>query len=141
MSEGTFSAEERRAMAERAAELREARGLKGAAKAAREYQACLDAIDSLTGLDRQIAERLHTIAHEVAPDLAPKTWYGFPSYARDGQVVVFFQPAAKFATRYGTVGFTEHARLDDGPMWATSFAVAALTDEVVEQLQQLVQRA
>lgn len=63
------------------------------------------------------------VVSEEAPGLDPKTWYGFPSYARDGKVVTFVQPAAKFGTRYATVGFNEDATLDDGPMWATSFAV------------------
>ncbi len=76
-----------------------------------------------------------------AADLAPKTWYGFPSYARDGQVVVFYQPASKFGTRYGTVGFNEQARLDDGEMWATTFAVTAVSDAVVQRLRELVRRA
>jgi len=136
-----FSAAERAAMAERAAELREARGLKGAAKAAREYQACLDAIADLEGLDRAVAQRLHVIVSEEARQLAPKTWYGFPSYAFDGKVVVFFQPMAKFGTRFGTVGFTENAQLDDGAMWATSFAVVELTDAVEQELRRLVRRA
>lgn len=128
-------------MAERAAELRAARGLKGAAKAAREYDACLDALAALDGLDQRVAQRLHVIVQEEAPQLAPKTWYGFPAYARDGNVVVFFQPASKFATRYGTIGFTEHARLDDGAMWATSFAVVELTPQVEEAVRALVRRA
>ena len=85
-----FSATERAAMKQRAEELRAAReGEKGSARRARELQACLDAISALDGSDRQIAERFHEIVWEVAPELDPKTWYGFPSYARDGKVVVF----------------------------------------------------
>ena len=78
---------------------------------------------------------------DEAPQLDPKTWYGFPSYARDGKVVVFYQPASKFGTRYGTVGFSEDAALDDGVLWPTSFAVLAVDDEVDRRLRELVRRA
>lgn len=135
-----FSDAERAAMKQRAAELR-AQGGKGAAKKEREAQACLDAIEALTGSDQAIARRLHVIVTEEAPQLDHKTWYGFPSYARDGRVVVFYQPASKFETRYGTVGFQEDARLDDGAMWPTSFAVLEVTDDVERQLRDLVRRA
>lgn len=137
-----FSDAERAAMQQRKAELREqAKGGKGAAKKEREAQACLDAIDALAGTDRTIAERLHAIVTEEAPGLDPKTWYGFPSYARDGKVVVFYQPASKFSTRYGTVGFSEDARLDDGVFWPAAFAVLDVDDEVERQLRALVRRA
>lgn len=140
MSDG-FSAAERAAMKQRAEELAAMKGVKGAAKKAKEYEACLAAIDALEGLDRVIAERFHVVVSEEAPQLDPKTWYGFPSYARDGKVVTFVQPASKFDTRYTTVGFNEDALLDDGAMWATSFAVVAWTDEVEQTLRALVKRA
>lgn len=136
-----FSEAERAAMRQRAEELRSSKGLKGAAKRAKEYEACLAAIEALEGVDLAVASRLHVIVAEEAPHLEPKTWYGFPSYARDGSVVVFYQPASKFGTRYGSVGFNEDARLDDGPMWATSFAVVDMTDEVETRLRDLVRRA
>ncbi|AXA96607.1 hypothetical protein [Microbacterium sp. PM5] len=136
-----FSADERAAMAQRAEELRSTKGLKGAAKLAAEFEACIAAIDALTGTDREVATLLHRVVTEEAPQLAPKTWYGFPSYARDGKVVVFYQPASKFDTRYGTVGFQEHALLDDGDMWATSFAVVAVTPAVEKTLRELVARS
>lgn len=136
-----FTDAERDAMKQRAAELKEAKGVKGAAKRAKEYDACLAAIEGLSGADRQIAERLHVIVADEAPALHPKTWYGFPSYARDDKVVVFYQPAAKFDTRYGSVGFNEDASLDDGEMWATSFAVLSVTDEVEKNLRALVRKA
>lgn len=136
-----FSAEERAAMSQRAAELRASKGLKGAAKLAKELEACIAAIDALTGTDQAVAALLHRVVTEEAPHLAPKTWYGFPSYALDGSVVVFFQPGSKFDTRYGTVGFQETAALDDGDMWATSFAVIAVTDEVEARLREAVRRA
>lgn len=140
MSTG-FSAQERAAMKQRAAELKEMKGVKGAAKRAKEYDACLEAIDALTGSDRQIAERLHVIVSEEAPGLAPKTWYGFPSYAKDDKVVVFFQPASKFETRYGSIGFNETAALDDGEMWPTSFAVLEMTPAAEKRFRELVRRA
>jgi uncharacterized protein YdhG (YjbR/CyaY superfamily) len=136
-----FTSAERAAMKQRAEELKATKGVKGAAKRAKEYEACLAAIDGLSGVDRQIAERLHVIVAEEAPELAAKTWYGFPSYARDDKVVVFYQPAAKFSTRYGTIGFNEDAALDDGDTWATSFAVLQVTDAVEKKLRALVRKA
>ncbi len=128
-------------MKQRAEELRAAKGVKGAAKKAKELDACVEAIGALDGLDRLIAERFHVVVTEEAPDLDPKTWYGFPSYARDGKVVTFVQPASKFDTRYTSVGFNEDAHLDDGAMWATSFAVVEWTDEVERTLRELVRKA
>jgi len=136
-----FSADERAAMAQRADELRTTKGLKGAAKLAKEFEACIEAIDALSGVDKEVATLLHRVVAEVAPQLQPKTWYGFPTYARDGKVVVFYQPASKFGTRYGNVGFQEDALLDDGDMWATSFAVVAVTPAVEKRLRELVERA
>ena len=91
--------------------------------------------------DRAIAEALHAIVAATAPDLAPKTWYGMPAYARDGKVIVFFKPAAKFKVRYAEVGFNEWANLDDGDIWPTAFAVTAMTAAIEEQLTALVRRA
>ena len=136
-----FSADERAAMKQRAAEIRADKGLKGAAKAAKEYEDCIAAIDALSGIDKEVAVALHQIVTEVAPHLAPKTWYGFPTYARDGKVVVFYQPAAKFKTRYGTVGFQDAAQLDDGEMWAVTYAVVEVTDAVRAKLRDLVATA
>lgn len=138
---GGFSDDERAAVRQRAEELRSTKGLKGAARLAKELEACLEAVDALEGTDRRVATELHRVVTEEAPHLAPKTWYGFPSYARDGEVVVFYQPAAKFGTRYGSVGFNESAALDDGPMWPTSFAVVDVDDGVRERLRDLVRRA
>lgn len=138
---GGFSAAERAAMKQRAEELRSAKGVKGAAKRERENQACLDTIAELEGTDRQIAERFHVIVAEEAPHLDAKTWYGFPSYALDGDVVMFLQPSSKFDTRYTTIGFNEQAQLDDGAFWATSFAVLEVTNAVDAKLRDLVRRA
>lgn len=136
-----FSAEERAAMRQRAEELRSTKGLKGAAKLARELEACVKAIDSLSGTDQAVATELHKIVTEEAPDLNPKTMYGFPAYARDGKVVVFYQPAEKFDTRYGAVSFEDLAHLDDGDMWPVSFAVVDMTDAVSARLRELVRKA
>ena len=136
-----FSAEERAAMRQRAEELREMKGVKGAAKKAKEYEACLAAIEALTGKDRTVAERLHVIVAEEAPHLEAKTWYGFPTYARDGKNIVFYQPAAKFQTRYGSIGFDQNAALDDGAMWPVAYAVIEMTADVERQLRELIRRA
>ncbi len=136
-----FSEDERAAMKQRAEELRSTKGLKGAAKLAKELEACVAAIDGLDGVDRDVAVRLHAIVSEEAPHLNPKTFYGFPAYAADGKVVVFYQPASKFDTRYGTVSFDETANLDDGEMWATSFAVIEMTDAAEARIRDLVKKA
>lgn len=136
-----FSDEERAAMQQRADELRSTKGLKGAAKLAKELEACVAAIDALEGTDREIGVRLHAIVAEEAPDLAPKTFYGFPAYARDGKIVVFYQPASKFQTRYGTVSFDEAAHLDDGEMWAVSYALLEMTDAAEKRIRELVRKA
>ncbi|HEU0256607.1 MAG TPA: hypothetical protein VFQ96_02060 [Microbacteriaceae bacterium] len=140
--QGRLSATERAAVKQRSAELRnEARAGKAAERRERDAQACAAAIEALTGADRTVAERLNAIVTAEAPELLPKTWYGFPSYARDGKVVVFYQPASKFGTRYGTVGFSEDARLDDGAAWPVAYAVLAVTEEVEQDLRTLVRRA
>lgn len=136
-----FSAEERAAMKQRAEELRTMKGLKGAAKKAKEFEACIEVIDALEGADKAIAERLHIIVTEEAPNLDPKTWYGFPTYAKDGKNIVFYQPASKFDTRYGSVGFEEHASLDDGSMWPVAFAVTEMTEAVEKRLRELIRKA
>lgn len=136
-----FSDAEKAAMKQRAEELKAMKGLKGLAKIEKENQACLDAIEALEGTDRIIAERVHVIVLEEAPHLRPKTFYGFPAYAKDGKVVVFWQPASKFNTRYGTVSFDETAQLDDGPMWPVSFAVIEMTDAVEQRIRELVRAA
>lgn len=136
-----FSDAERQAMQQRADELRAMKGVKGAAKKAKELDACLATIAALEGTDRVIAERLHVIVSEEAPQLDPKTWYGFPTYARDGKNIVFFQPASKFDARYGTVGFEQHAVLDDGDMWPVAYAVIGMSDTVERRLRELVRKA
>lgn len=136
-----FSDAEIAAMKQRAEELRATKGMKGAAKREREFQACIDAIEALEGLDLEIAKRYHLIVSEEAPHLDPKTWYGFPSYALDGNVVTFVTPASKFDERYASIGFNTAATLDDGDLWATSFAIVGMNREVEERLRALVRKA
>src|ERR1700733_7058220 len=91
--------------------------------------------------DRAIGERLHTIVRATAPELTPKLWYGMPAYTRDGKVVCFFQSAKKFKTRYATIGFMHEARLDDGSMWPTAFAVKELNEAEGKKIVALVKKA
>ena len=135
-----FSAEERAAMKERAAELR-AEGKKGAKKADG-LQQVLDAIEKMAPEDRAFAERVHVAVTSTAPDLAPKTWYGMPAYANaDGKVVVFFQDSGKFSYRYSTLGFQDAANLDDGDVWPASFALMRWSPTVEKKVVALVKRA
>jgi uncharacterized protein YdhG (YjbR/CyaY superfamily) len=135
-----FSAEERAAMKERAAELR-AEGKKGAKKADG-LQAVLDAIERMAPDDRVLAERVHLTVTANAPDLAPKTWYGMPAYANDdGKVVVFFQDSGKFKYRYSTLGFQDAANLDDGEMWPASYALMDWSPAVEKKVAALVKAA
>jgi uncharacterized protein YdhG (YjbR/CyaY superfamily) len=136
---GTFSAEERAAMKERAQEVRTARR-RGRAKADPEAE-LLAKIAEMADEDRALAERVHALVREAAPGLQPRTWYGMPAYARDGAVVCFFQPAAKFSARFATLGFSEDARLDDGAMWPTAFALTRITDVEAQRIRELVARA
>jgi uncharacterized protein YdhG (YjbR/CyaY superfamily) len=91
--------------------------------------------------DRVMAKRLHAIIKASAPTLSPKTWYGMPAYAKEGKIVCFFQSGQKYKTRYSTFGFQDAARLDEGDIWPTSFAVRKLTAEVEQKIRTLVKRA
>ena len=134
-----FTDEERAAMKARAEELKaEARANKNRADGER---ALLAAIDELKGHDRTLAERLHGIVTAAAPDLWPKTWYGMPAYAKDGKVVCFFQSADKFKARYATFGFSDQAKLDDGAMWPTTFALKKLTPADEKRIVKLLKKA
>lgn len=137
--DATFTAEERAAMKERARELR-SQNRKGAAKVDPEVEV-LAKIAEMTGSDRTLAERVHALVREVAPDLTPRTWYGMPAYAKDGKVLCFFQAAEKFKARYATLGFNDAARLDDGSMWPTAFALTGLSEDVEARIRELVARA
>jgi uncharacterized protein YdhG (YjbR/CyaY superfamily) len=135
-----FSAQERAAMKERAAELR-AEGKKGAKKADG-LQAVLDRIAQMSPEDRALAERVHVTVTGIGPELTPKTWYGMPAYVNaDGKVVVFFQDAGKFNYRYSTLGFQDAANLDDGDLWAVSYALRQWSPEVEKRVVALVKAA
>jgi uncharacterized protein YdhG (YjbR/CyaY superfamily) len=134
-----FTDEERAAMRERAQELK-AEGRRGKKQADGESDV-LARIAEMPDHDRVMAERLHALITASAPALSPKTWYGMPAYARDGKVVCFFQSAAKFKSRYATLGFSDTASLDDGAMWPTSFALKELTPAEEAQIAALVKRA
>lgn len=130
-----FTAEERAAMRERAKEAKAAKSRE------EDLAAVLEKIQGLDEPDRAIAARLHEIVGEVAPQLAPRLWYGSPAYALGPRIVLFFQERAKFKVRYGNLGFSDNSHLDDGEMWPTSYAVLELTPEVEARMRELVARA
>jgi len=128
-----FTAAERAAMKERARELK-------AGKSDGESDV-LAKIAQMPAPDRAIAERLHALVKDSAPELSPRTWYGMPAYAKDGKVVCFFQSAQKFKTRYATLGFSDKANLDDGAMWPTAFALEKLGAAEEKEVRALLKRA
>jgi uncharacterized protein YdhG (YjbR/CyaY superfamily) len=130
-----FTAEERAAMKEYALELKAQ-----AAKADGEKM-LLDQIAKMKGTDRAMAKRIHEIVKASAPHLSPKTWYGMPAYAKDGKVVCFFQAADKFKARYATLGFSDEAKLDEGALWPTSYALKELTSKEEAKIVALVKKA
>jgi hypothetical protein len=131
MAEKKFSKEERAAMRERAKELKSAGGEKEV----------LAKIAEMPKADRDMAERLHALVKKTAPDLTARTWYGMPAYAKDDKVVCFFKSAAKFKSRYATLGFSDKANLDDGAMWPTDFALKQLTAAEEKKIAALVKKA
>jgi uncharacterized protein YdhG (YjbR/CyaY superfamily) len=135
-----FTAAEQAAMKERAKELKaEARARKDRAVGEADL---LAKIAEMPDSDRVIAERFHAIVTSTAPMLMPKTWYGMPAYANEaGKIVCFFQAADKFKARYATFGFNEDAKLDDGEMWPTSFALTRLTKDGEDRIESLVKKA
>lgn len=145
MASGTsagFSAQERDAMRERAAELRKEAGRGRRNKAAAAELDVLSKIADMAAPDRAVAERIHAIVTRTAPGLAPKLWYGQPAYARDGKVVCFFRSGQVDKERYSTFGFSAEANLDDPTgLWATSYAVTELTERAEETIAALVKQA
>jgi hypothetical protein len=136
-----FTDDERAAMRERAHELKaDARAAPRAGKAGDE-SAVLAKIAAMPEPDRAMGERLHAIIMASSPGLSPKLWYGMPAYAKDGNVVCFFQAAQKFKTRYATLGFSDKATLDEGHMWPTAFALKELTAADEARIGALVKRA
>ena len=139
-SEG-WTDEERAAMKEHADELKAA-ARRGPKSSRADGEAdVLAKIAEMPEPDRSMGQRLHAIITSSAPDLIPRTWYGMPAYARDGKVICFFQAASKFKVRYSTLGFQPDANLDEGTMWATSFALTELTAADEARIVELVKKA
>ena len=136
-----FTDEERVAMRERAQELKAAARPGSRTGKAGEESAVLAKIAAMPAPDRTMAERLHAIIKASAPGLSPKLWYGMPAYAKEGNVVCFFQGAQKFKTRYATLGFSDKAALDEGHMWPTAFALTELTSADEARIGALVKKA
>lgn len=139
-SQALFSDDERAAMKEYVKELKTA---KRRGKASREdgERDVLEKIAEMQPQDRAMAERVHAIVTETAPELVPRTWYGMPAYAHNGDVLCFFQSGQKFKSRYATLGFSDKANLDDGAMWPTGFALSEVTPEVEKRIASLVKQA
>ncbi len=136
---GGFSTDEKAAMRERARETK-AEAKRGADREAGVAD-LLAKIAAMPESDRIMAERIHAVVTAAAPDLDPKTWYGMPAYARNGKLICFFKAADKFKSRYATFGFEEDAHIDDGTMWATSWALTKLTAADEERISELVKKA
>ena len=136
-----FTDDERAAMRERAQEVKSAARRGSPATKADGESDVLAKIAEMPKRDRVMAERLHAIVKDTAPELSPRTWYGMPAYAKDGKIVCFFQSAAKFKARYATLGFSDQAKLDEGTMWAAGFALTEVTPEVEARIGALVKQA
>jgi uncharacterized protein YdhG (YjbR/CyaY superfamily) len=136
-----FTDEERVAMKERVQEQKAAARRGPRVDKADGERDVLAKIAEMPEPDRTMAERLHAIVKASAPALAPRTWYGMPAYARDGKVVCFFQSAQKFKSRYATFGFSDEAKLDEGAMWPTAFALTELTAADEARIGALVKNA
>ncbi|MER6827626.1 DUF1801 domain-containing protein [Streptosporangium sp. NPDC000563] len=137
-----FTAEERAAMKDHAQERKTAaRRSSRVDKAAQDQRDVLAKIAEMQESDRILAQRVHAVITADAPALAPKLWYGMPAYALNGKIVCHFQSAAKFKTRYATLGFSDQANLDDGAMWAAGFALTEVTAEVEARISALVKQA
>jgi uncharacterized protein YdhG (YjbR/CyaY superfamily) len=130
----TFTDEERAAMKEAAKERKKAGKTDGEADVR-------EKIAEMADSDRAMAEKIDALVKTTAPDLVPRTWYGMPAYAKDGDVVCFFQPAQKFKSRYATLGFSDKASLDDGAMWPNAYALTEVTPAVEKQIEALVRKA
>lgn len=130
-----LSAAEKQALKERAQELKDqAKGVKGQAEVEAKWKL-------MSKENREIAEGIHKIIKTVDPTVEAKTWYSMPAYYKDGKLICFFQSADKWKTRYGTLGFDENAKLDDGKMWPSAYAVLKLTPETKKQIATLVSKA
>jgi uncharacterized protein YdhG (YjbR/CyaY superfamily) len=133
-SKSAFTDQEKEAMRERAREQREFKKLSG------EQQVQLK-IAEMDKSDQKIAKEIHKLVLGISDKLSPRTWYGMPAYYKDDKVICFFQAASKFKVRYSTFGFQEDAKLDEGNMWATSFALTKFDDDVAKKITKLVKKA
>jgi uncharacterized protein YdhG (YjbR/CyaY superfamily) len=136
-----FTDDEREAMREHVDEVKAAAQRGSRASAADGERDVLAKIAEMREPDRAMAQRIHALVKAAAPALVPRTWYGMPAYAKDGNVICFFQPAQKFKVRYGTLGFSDKAHLDDGRMWPTGFALTKLTAAEESAISALVKQA
>jgi len=130
-----ITAEEKAAMKELVKERRRN------ASAAEEAAEVLEKINAMTPSDRATAKKIHAIIKSAAPELAPKTWYGMPAYYKDGKAICYFQDAAKFKSRYATLGFSDAAALDDGAIWPVAYAVSELSPADEARISALVKKA
>lgn len=140
----TFTPEEQAAMQERAQEQKAEATRRRSGKAATKGDGTQDVLDKIAGMaeaDRLMAQRLHAVVMDAAPELEPRLWYGMPAYARGGKVVCFFQDARKFKTRYATLGFSDSAALDDGTMWPSAYALTDLDEGAATRIAALVRQA
>lgn len=132
--ETEFSKAEKDAMKARAKELRAKTKLDPLTQV-------LNAIEEMSPNDKRLAKKIHQLVLKHAPELKPKTWYGMPSYAnKEGKVLIFFQAASKFDSRLATLGISEHAQLDEGLMWPTSWSITKIDQEVEAQIVELIKR-
>lgn len=130
-----FTAEERAAMKERAREL------KSVADQEQAESEVVAKLAQMPAADRELGQRIHALVKATAPELAPRLWYGMPAYAKDGKLVCFFKDAGKFKSRYATLGFTDSAKLDDGAIWPTEYAVTEMSAAVEAKIAALVRQA
>ena len=133
-TKSAFTDQEKEAMRERAREQREFKKLSG------EQQVQLK-IAEMDKADQKIAKEIHKLVLGISDKISPRTWYGMPAYYKDDKVICFFQAASKFKVRYSTFGFQEDAKLDEGNMWATSFALVKFDDDVAKKITKLVKKA
>ncbi len=136
-----FTADERAAMKDRVQEMKAEASRGGGASKEDGESDVLAKIAAMPQPDRAMAERFHAIIKAHAPALSPRTWYGMPAYAKDDKVVCFFQSALRFKTRYATLGFSDKAKLDDGHMWPTAFALKELTAAEEARIAELIKKA
>jgi len=138
-----FTQEEEAAMKERVKEMKAEKRASRSSRSAREdgESIVLAKLAEMPDSDRRLGERLHKIIRAAAPDLVPRTWYGMPAYSKDGNVLCFFRNAGKFKSRYSTLGFSDEAKLDEGTMWPTEFALTELTSDDERRIAALVKKA